>query len=119
MPVSSGVVTVVANPNNTNSNYVQGIETPTVTEGAVTTQDFTLNRGGRILGYVTTGTTPLAYQAIAAISGAGSQAGSAVTDTGGNFTMRNVSTGTYTIFPCSNRARTRAEHDLGDPDLGR
>jgi hypothetical protein len=99
MSVSSGSVTVVANPNNLNPSYIQGIETPVVTAGAVTTQDFTLNFGGRITGYVTTGTTPLGYQAIAAVNGAGLQAGAGVTDTGGNFTIRNVSTGTYTVFP--------------------
>jgi hypothetical protein len=31
--------------------------------------------------------------------GAGSQAGSGVTDASGNFTIRNISTGTYTVFP--------------------
>jgi len=99
MPVSSGTVTIIANPNNLSPSYVQGIETVTITEGAVTTQNFTLNLGGRITGYVTTGTTPLAFQAIAATNGAGSQAGSGVTDTGGNFILRNISTGTYTVFP--------------------
>lgn len=99
MSVTSGAVTIVANPNNLNSSYVQGIETPTVTEGAVTTQNFTLNLGGRITGYVTTGTTPLGYQAVTAVDGAGLQVASGVTDTGGNFTMRNVSTGTYTVYP--------------------
>jgi hypothetical protein len=98
MPVSSGVVTIVVNPNNANSTYVQAIAAVTITEGAVTTEDFTLSLGGRITGYVTTGTTPLAFQAIAAING-GSQVGSAVTDTSGNFTFRNISTGTYTIVP--------------------
>lgn len=99
MPVSSGVVTIIVNPNNVNSNYVQAIEAPTVSEGAVTTQNFTLLLGGRITGYVTSGTTPVAFQAIGATGSGGSQAGSAVTDVSGNFTMRNVSTGTYTIFP--------------------
>lgn len=99
MSVTSGTVTIVANPNNLNSSYVQGIETPTVTEGAVTTQNFTLNFGGRISGYITTGTTPLAYQAVTAVSAAGLQVASGVTDTGGNFTMRNVSTGSYTVYP--------------------
>lgn len=98
MPVSSGTVTLIANPNNTNPTYVEKIEAVTVTEGTVTTQNFTLSVGGRITGYVTTGTTPLAYQAITATLG-GSQAGSGVTDTGGNFTLRNISTGTYTVFP--------------------
>lgn len=99
MAVSSGTVTVVANPNNLNPSYVQGIEAPVVTAGAVTTQNFALSFGGRITGYVTTGTTPLAYQAMAATNDAGLQVGSGVTDTSGNFTIRNVSTGTYTVFP--------------------
>lgn len=99
MAVSSGTVTIIANPNNANPSYIQGIEAPVVAAGAVTTQNFTLNFGGRITGYVTTGTTPLAYQAITAVSAAGLQVGAGVTDTGGNFTIRNVSTGTYTVYP--------------------
>ena len=99
MAVPTGTVTVIANPNNINPSYVQGIETPAVSAGAVTTQNFTLNFGGRITGYVTSGTTPLAYQAMTAVNAAGLQVGAGVTDTGGNFTMRNVSTGTYTVFP--------------------
>lgn len=99
MSVTTGTVTLVANPNNLNPSYVQGIEAPTVTAGAVTTKNFTLNFGGRITGYVTTGTTPLAYQAMTVVNAAGLQVGSGVTDTGGNFTIRNVSTGTHTVFP--------------------
>lgn len=99
MAVSSGTVTVVANPNNLNPSYIQGIENPVINAGAVTTQNFTLNFGGRITGYVTTGTTPLAYQAMTAVNAAGLQVAAGVTDTGGNFTMRNVSTGSYTVFP--------------------
>ncbi len=100
MAVPSGVVTIVVNANNiSDSNYVEAIEAPTVTAGAVTIQDFTLNRGGRITGYITTGTTPLAFQAVAATYGVGSQAGAAVTDAAGNFTIRNISTGSYTVFP--------------------
>lgn len=99
MPVSSGTITLIANPNNSNAAYIQAIETPLVSAGAVTTQDFILSFGGRITGYVTTGTTPLAYQPITAVNGLGSQAGSAVTDTGGIFTLRNISTGTYSVFP--------------------
>jgi hypothetical protein len=99
MAVSSGTVAIIANPNNLNPSYVQGIDTPLITAGAVTTQNFTLALGGRITGYVTTGTTPLAFQPVAATGSGGSQSGSGVTDTGGNFTIRNVSTGTYTVFP--------------------
>ncbi|MBI2788897.1 MAG: carboxypeptidase regulatory-like domain-containing protein [Elusimicrobia bacterium] len=99
MSVPTGTVTIVANPNNLNPSYVEGIETPSVSAGAVTTKNITLNFGGRITGYVTTGTTPLAYQAITAVNAAGLQIGSGVTDTGGNFTIRNVSTGTCTVYP--------------------
>lgn len=99
MAVSTGTVTLVANPNNLNPSYVQGIESPTVTAGAVTTKNFTLNFGGRITGYVTTGTTPLAYQAVTAVNAAGLQIGSGVSDTGGNFMIRNVSTGPCTVYP--------------------
>ncbi len=98
MTVSTGTVTVVYNPNNSNANYIQEIKMPSVTAGAVTTQDVILRPGGRITGYVTTGTTPLANQPIAVTLG-GSQAGAGVTDAGGNFSIRNVSTGTYTVFP--------------------
>lgn len=99
MAVSTGTVTLVANPNNLNPSYVQGIEVPSVTAGAVTTKNFTLNFGGRITGYVTTGTTPLAYQAVTAVNAAGLQIGSGVSDTGGNFMIRNVSTGPCTVYP--------------------
>lgn len=112
MPVSSGVITIIANPNNANASYVQSIEAPTVTAGAVVTQNFVLALGGRITGYVTTGTTPLAFQAVTAITGGGSQAGSAVTDASGNFTMRNVSTGTYTVFPVLESGQDTAPNTL-------
>ncbi|MBI2385941.1 MAG: carboxypeptidase regulatory-like domain-containing protein [Elusimicrobia bacterium] len=115
MAVSTGTVTVIANPNNLEPSYVQGIEAPVVAEGAVTTQNFTLNFGGRITGYVTTGTTPLAYQAITAVDDAGLQAGSGVTDTGGNFTIRNVSTGTYTVYPVLESGQDVMPNSLSAP----
>ena len=97
--ISSGAVTIVVNPNNGVGAYMQVIQTVTITQGAITTQDFTLPLGGRITGYVTTGTTPLSNQPITATSGSGGQAGAATTDASGNFSIRNLSTGTYTIFP--------------------
>jgi len=103
MPLSSGTVTLIANPNNLLPTYVQGIDAVTITEGAVTTKNFALSNGGRITGYITTGTTPLAYQAVTAVNDAGLQVGAGTTDADGNFTMRNVATTTvlapYTVYP--------------------
>lgn len=98
LPVTTGTVTMVVNPNNANASYVEYITAVTVYTGMVTSQDVTLSAGGRITGYVTTGTTPLANQAVAATSG-GSQAGSGVSDTSGGFTIRNMPAGNYTVFP--------------------
>jgi hypothetical protein len=99
MSIASGPITLVANPDNTsNSSYAQGIANVTIAQGAMTTQDFSLSLAGRLQGYVTTGTTPLSNQAVVALQG-GSQVGSATTDGTGYFTMRNISTGTYTIQP--------------------
>lgn len=100
MAVSSGVTTLIANPNNANAQYVQSIMTPTILQSQVTTQDFTLNFGGRITGYVTSGVTPIQYQPIAVTFG-GSQVGAGVTDSSGYFSVRNVSTNSiaYTVFP--------------------
>lgn len=103
MSVTTGNVTIIANPNNLSPSYVQGIDAVAVTEGAVTTKNFTLASGGKITGYITTGTTPLAFQAVTAVSAAGLQVGAGVTDTDGYFTIRNVSTTTavspYTVSP--------------------
>jgi len=112
MAVSTGTVTVIANPNNASASYVTGIAAVVVTAGAVTTQNFSLAQGGRITGYITTGTTPLAFQAVTAVNGAGNQVGAAVTDASGNFTMRNISTGTYTVFPVLESGQSTDPDDL-------
>lgn len=98
LTTTSGTVSIIANPNNANPAYIQQIGIVNVTQGAISTQDFSLGFGGRITGYVTTGTTPLSNQAVVALLG-GSQVGSATTDASGTFTFRNISTGTYTIQP--------------------
>ncbi len=103
MSVTSGTVNIIANPNNVSPSYVQSVEAVVVTEGAVTTRNFTLSSGGKITGYITTGTTPLAYQAVTAVNGSGAQVGSGVTGTDGNFTIPNIATTTvgapYTVYP--------------------
>lgn len=98
MPVTSGTISLVANPNNLNGSYVQSIASVDVSSGAVATQDFTLSLGGRIQGYATSGTTPLANIVFVALLG-GSQAGTGTTDATGTFNIRNISTGTYTVQP--------------------
>jgi hypothetical protein len=98
MSVTSGTVNLIANPNNLNGAYIQSIQPVTVTSSAITVQDFSLSLGGRITGYATSGTTPLSNVVFVAMKD-GSQAGSGTTDASGNFTIRNLSTATYTVEP--------------------
>lgn len=97
--VSSGPVTIIANPNNANTQYVQDMAVVTVETGQLATADFELARGGTLMGYVTSGTTPLPNFIIAATYGAGSQAGTGTSNTSGYFYIRNLSTGTYNVAP--------------------
>jgi hypothetical protein len=96
--VSSGPVAVIANPNNANTAYVQQIAMPTVLTGQIATQNFILTLGGRLQGYLTSATSPLPNFIVTANIG-GSQYGSGTSDTTGIFTIRNLSTGTYTVQP--------------------
>lgn len=96
---SSGPVTLIANPNNANTQYVQSQTLVTVLEGQLTTADFVLSRGGTLYGYLTSGTTPLPNFIVAATYGGGSQAGNGTSNTSGYFYIRNLSTGTYNIAP--------------------
>lgn len=98
MAVSSGAVNLVANPNNQNPSYVQTQAPVIIAQGATTTQDFTLSLGARLTGYCTTGTTPVANFVVAVLNGT-NQAGSGTTDASGIFTVKNISTGTYTVTP--------------------
>jgi hypothetical protein len=98
MAVTSGAVNLIANPNNLNGAYIQSIQPVTVSSSAITVQDFSLSLGGRITGYATSGTTPLSNVVFIALKD-GSQAGTGTTDASGNFTIRNLSTATYTVEP--------------------
>lgn len=98
MNVSSGSITLIANPNNANPSYIQQAYPVAVSQGAVTTQNFTLSLGGRLTGYCTTGTTPVPNMVVSVLSG-GSQAASGTTDATGVFTVSNLSTGAYTVEP--------------------
>lgn len=96
--VSSGPVTIVANPSNANPAYTQETVFPTVESGQVYTQNFTLQLGGSLSGYITTGTGPLPNFPVTANMG-GNQYGQGTTNTTGVFTIRNLSSGTYTVSP--------------------
>lgn len=99
LSVTTGTVQIVANPNNeSNSAYTQGLEVVSVSAGGMTTQNVSLGLAGRLMGYATTGTTPLSNQPFTVLLG-GSQVGSATTDGSGYFYARNVATGTYTVRP--------------------
>lgn len=98
MAVSSGTINLTANPGNQNPSYVLAQLPVAVPQGGTTTQDFTLSMGGRLTGYCTTGTTPVANIAISVLNG-GSEAGSGTTDASGIFTIKNISSGTFTVAP--------------------
>lgn len=105
MSVSSGPVVIIANPNNANPNYTQSIYSVTVYTSQSTSQNIALAQGGVLQGYMTTGTTPVPNFTVAALQG-GNQMGSAVTNTSGVFTIRNLSTGTYTVQPTLDAGQT-------------
>lgn len=96
--VSSGPVTVIANPNNANTTYQQGITLVDVAQGQIAAVDFILSQGGTITGFVTTGTTPLPNIVVTALI-SGNQYGTGTSDSAGTFYIRGVSTGTYTVQP--------------------
>lgn len=98
MSTTSGPVTIIANPGNANPSYVEQMAQITVETGQVTSQDFILSQGGALRGFVTTGTTPLSNFVVTANIGS-SQWGQATTDGTGMFTIKNLSTGTYTVYP--------------------
>jgi hypothetical protein len=113
MNVTSGTVTLTANPPGAanNQSYVQQIFSVTVAPGAVMTQDFVLSLGARVTGYFTTGTTPIPNQVVNALNG-GNQAGTGTSDATGVFSIRNMSTGTYTITPVLDMGQDSSPNSL-------
>lgn len=98
MVSSSGAVQLIANSNNANPAYIQYQAPVSVPQGGLVTQDVVLSLGTRLTGYCTTGTTPVPNVVVVALSG-GNQAGSDTTNATGIFTIKNISTGTYTVQP--------------------
>lgn len=96
--VSSGPISLIANPNNANSTYIQSIVMADVQTGQTLTQDFTLSQGGVLRGFCTTGTTPLPNIVVTA-NISGSQYGTGTSDATGVWTIPNLATGTYVVSP--------------------
>ena len=98
LSVTSGPSVLQFNPNNINALYVQQIVPVTVNTGQMLTQNAVLSQGGTLTGYVTTGATPIPNFTVTANLN-GNQMGAAVTNASGIFTIRNLSTATYTVNP--------------------
>jgi len=112
MNVTSGTITLTANPNNSNQAYVQQVMSVTVAQGAITQQDFILSLGARITGGTMIGSTPVPNVVVNATVG-GNQVASATSDGTGVFTLRNMSTGTYTITPVLDLGQDASPNSIG------
>ena len=97
--VSTGTVILIVNPNNSNSAYVENIETLTVGEGEVVTANVTLIQGGIFQGYITTDGNSILPNIMVTASQGGVEYGSGTSDSSGNFYIRNLTTGTYVVAP--------------------
>ncbi|MFH1725466.1 MAG: carboxypeptidase regulatory-like domain-containing protein [Elusimicrobiota bacterium] len=110
--VSSGAVSVVVNPNNADTTYVEYISQADIQTGQITTLNVVLTEGGVISGYASTdGVSPLPnVQFTAEISGV--QYGTATTDESGTFYIKNLATGTYTVQPALESAESSDPLDV-------
>lgn len=99
LATSTGTVTATANPNQQNPAYISQAASVVLQTGIAIEQNFVLSAGGVIRGYVTTGLSPLAGTVITATNNTGGAYGSAATDSTGNFYIRNLATGTYSVAP--------------------
>jgi prepilin-type N-terminal cleavage/methylation domain-containing protein len=95
---STGIATIVANSGNYTPTYVSlSSANVTVDTGQYTTGvNFYLPTGGRILGSVKIGSSPVPDVPVTASTGT-TVVQEAVTDSGGNFIIQNLSTGTYSV----------------------
>jgi prepilin-type N-terminal cleavage/methylation domain-containing protein len=96
---STGTISVIANSNNANSQYVEAITQAAVTTGQLTTQDFILTEGGTITGFTSSDGTSVMPNIEVAASLNGAQAGLSTSDSAGVFYIRNLTTGTYSVAP--------------------
>lgn len=100
LSVSTGLLEVVANPGNLNSNYVSAARSITVSVGTVTQDvDFVLSKGARLRGFATSNGTDALPGLIVTASKGGQQLGAALSGTDGYFTLMDLSTGSWTVEP--------------------
>jgi type II secretory pathway pseudopilin PulG len=97
--VSTGLITISANPNNASAEYVESIKQVTIQTGVIAQQDFELSQGGIIQGFVTTDGSSILPGVEITATKSGAQYGSATSDSSGYFYIKNLGTGTYTITP--------------------
>lgn len=105
---SSGTVTATANPNQANPAYISQAASVVLQTGIASEQNFVLSAGGVIRGYVTTGLSALAGTVVTATKNTGGAYGSAASDATGNFYIRNLATGTYSVAPSLDSGQTAA-----------
>jgi hypothetical protein len=100
LTLTPGLTSLTANPGNlSNGSYVsQTIDGVVIATGVYTTGvDFTLDTGGKITGYVAIGGNPLPGISVTATDSSGVVGAESASDANGAFSLRNLSTGTYTV----------------------
>ncbi|MDI6757535.1 MAG: carboxypeptidase-like regulatory domain-containing protein, partial [Endomicrobiia bacterium] len=99
---STGVYTVIANPDNIHTQYVsQTRDDITVNLGQITSGvNFVLSQGGRIRGWATRDKiNPLPGISMSALDSGGALKAQAISGVDGYFALVNLSTGIYTVAP--------------------
>ncbi len=123
LSVSTGAIEVVANPGNLNPNYVSSARAVTVAAGSVAQNtDFVLSKGARLRGFASTNGTDALPGVIVTASLGGTQFGTALSESGGYFTLVDLSTGTWTIEAQPDAGESSSppsfSRTITDPDAG-
>jgi hypothetical protein len=120
--LATGSHDVTANPNNYNADYVYQSREVVINKGQITSAvNFLLPQGGIIYGGVTVdGISPLPAVVVTAKDFNGIVSAQEISDSSGQFSLRNLSTGTYTVEPILGSKETAAPEnytqfiDIGD-----
>lgn len=109
LETSTGIYTITANPNGLNPAYVTQSQTGVIINlGEITSGiDFRLSEGGRIRGFVTRdGINPIPNVLFIAQYANGNSQDEEVSGNDGYFTLVNLSTGTYEVYPILDSGET-------------
>ncbi|MFI5348185.1 MAG: carboxypeptidase regulatory-like domain-containing protein [Elusimicrobiota bacterium] len=113
----AGTYSVVANPNNVNGSFSsQQSDSIVVSAGQIANgNDFTLSGAGRVNGYVCDFSAANVYPGVTvnALDGNGNSVAQVVTNSNGNFSVKNLSTGTYTFEPVLDPDQTAGSTSVG------